>query len=159
MIKKTPEQYLDLAKEKGFDLMGAYPANTHEKTRWRCLVCHRDYDRSYKQIGAIRGCRCQGVTAIRAEHYKLLAEALGIEWLGSSLPKRTTTSTTWRGYSGQTFNATYAELRRPHIPLRYHQYLRPDLEIPTSNYDSAEHVEILRQSFVNSTSNFSDAAK
>lgn len=141
---KTPEEYHELAKERGMVFIGQVPTLTTSKTLWQCSHCGRVYDRSYKQMRQIPHCRCQGERAVSIEQYRVLGEALGIEWIGAQLPLTSTAPTQWRS-GQQTFEAPYSVLCRPVIPRRYREYL-PDYEAPPDNYSPALHSSLVKRS-------------
>lgn len=139
-MRRTPaEDYLTLAAERGMTLTGVVPPNAATKTSWKCNNCGRIYQRSLTQMRQIPHCRCRGKKLISRELYIELGNLLGIRLLADTLPLRTSEITIWMGHDGRVFEASYHQLSRPHIPLRFREHLTPDYEAPPSNYVEVPH--------------------
>lgn len=145
MKSTPPEVYQALAKERGMTIVGPIPQVITEKLIWQCNTCGRTYPRSLKVMRHIPTCRCHGKNAIPGQLYTALAEALGITWLDPAPPRRTRDLAHWRGCDNQLFEAPFAELSRPSIPIRYRPHITPDYEPPPSNYVDVPHTLALKR--------------
>lgn len=124
---KTSLDYAEIGDYFRLDYLGGDPPpKVDERTLWRCRVCHREFERSYRQLRRRRkeglaGCRCGGRQALKVEDYKRLAQRLGISWAGPHLPQTSREKTYWK--SGERmFKASYRELAHT-IPSRLRQFL------------------------------------
>ncbi len=145
MRTTPPEVYLAAAADRNMTIVGVIPTNTLEKLVWHCNNCKRTYNRSLKEMRSVPRCRCQGKNAVTETLYAELGKALGITWIGKTLPVHTRDLTRWKGYDGVEFEAPYAQLSRPNIPKRYREHLSPDYEAPPSNYHDVPHTAMLKR--------------
>ncbi len=123
---KTLLDYADMADNFNLDYLGGDPPpRVNEQTAWRCRICHREFDRSYRQLRRRRieskpGCRCGGKQALKAHDYREMAQRLGIYWVGPHLPPTSRNKTGWK--SGDLiFRASYRDLSQT-IPSRLSQF-------------------------------------
>ena len=53
---RTPDDYLTLAAERGFEWVGTFPDNATKKTEWKCKKCEHVWPAAYTTIKSGRGC-------------------------------------------------------------------------------------------------------
>lgn len=114
--RKIPQNYHELAKERGYEWLGPFPSNTHTKTFWRCPEGH-EWEAYYHNIQRGTGCPvCVRVEVgerrrIKSPDYYKLAEERGFEWLGSEV-SGSQTKTRWKCSEGHEWDACYSHIRR-----------------------------------------------
>lgn len=110
---KTPEDYHDLAKEKGYEWVGKeFPKNCAAKTLWRCLNGH-EWEGVYNNIKGGSGCPyCAGNARKTPEDYYKLAEEKRMEWIGEQQPTNVHTTTWWKCSEGHEIQRTYYQMKQ-----------------------------------------------
>lgn len=114
-VPKTPEDYYELARERGFCWLGPEASTTHTKTTWRCEQGHQ-WEATYDAIHHGNGCPVCAVErkAEQRRHkpadYRGLARERGFRWIGPEVPNNRT-KTTWECEYGHQWEATYGSMR------------------------------------------------
>lgn len=102
---KTPQDYYDLAKKRGFVWLGPEVQNTRTHTFWRCSNGH-EWSAAYSYI-CNRGCPyCSGKVRKADQDYHELAKRYELEWLGP-LPKNRNSKSKWRCKSNHEWETSY----------------------------------------------------
>lgn len=112
-IRKTPADYHELARKRGFKWIGPEVKFITVNTWWECSEGHRWYAR-YNNIRHGTGCpECANEKRrrLRAADYEALAEKVSFEWLGPEVPC-ITTKTRWRCPRGHSWQASFHSVRR-----------------------------------------------
>ena len=80
--RKSAQDYFDLAQERGFRWLGPAVPTAKAKTTWECEEGHQ-WEARYSSVRSGDGCpTCANNTRKTPEDYRLLAEALGLYWIG-----------------------------------------------------------------------------
>lgn len=112
--QKTPIDYENLAKRKGFVWIGPYVKRVKEKTTWKCNNGHF-WETTFDTLSGKRGRGCprcgeeRGANARRKkpEDYHDIAQLKGARWLGpevTSIRKKTS----WMCHKGHVYRTTYS---------------------------------------------------
>lgn len=110
-VPKTLNDYIQVAIDYELEFIGPIPANTHEKTHWRCSHGH-DWYASYHKIKGGRRCTiCMNRQPREMQHYRDLALKHDLEFLGKSVPENIKTDTTWKCIKGHVFTRTYYQVQ------------------------------------------------
>jgi len=103
---KTPQDYHDLATERGFKWLGPEVANVRTKTRWECPKGHK-WEVMYSHVRQGSGCpHCSGLARKEPADYHDLATERGFKWLGPEVAK-VRTKTRWECSKGHQWEAAY----------------------------------------------------
>jgi hypothetical protein len=114
--QKTPEDFRQLAKIKGFTWLGPEVPNTTTKTRWRCDEEH-EFLTTYTVLRASKGkgCPyCAGKAHKKPDDYYKLADRRDYEWLGPVMPPTVFGKTLWCCNQGHEWKANYHHLDYGH---------------------------------------------
>src|SRR5205085_467748 len=95
-IKKTYENYLELAEKRFIKFLGHFkndefipneiPKNTTSNSYWECLTCEYKWSSSYSNIIRSKDCpQCAGILKHTYEDYIKLAEEKNMQYLGYSI--------------------------------------------------------------------------
>jgi L-alanine-DL-glutamate epimerase-like enolase superfamily enzyme len=134
LAPKTPADYHDLAKERGFHWLGPEVSNTKTKTSWECAQGHH-WEAPYHDIQQGYGCLiCAGKAPKTPADYHDLVKERGIHWLGPKVPN-VSTKTSWKCEQGHRGEAPYSSIQQgsgcpfcaglvPKIPADYHDLAR-----------------------------------
>jgi very-short-patch-repair endonuclease len=110
-VQKMPEDYRQIAQERGFRWLGPEVKDTPSKTFWECSLGHR-WEASYSGIQQGYGCpRCSGLLPRTESDYYALAEERGFRWLGQEAVN-TRTKTIWECSLGHTWEAPYSDIKQ-----------------------------------------------
>lgn len=110
--RKTPEDYHNLAADRGLVWLGETPPGSQRPTTWRCLAAQHVFERTYNLVTALKGCPlCSGRVRKTPEDYHTLARAHGLTWLGPAV-NTTREETRWRCGAGHVFAARYTTLQQ-----------------------------------------------
>jgi very-short-patch-repair endonuclease len=105
-LPKTPADYHDLAKERGFRWLGPEVSNTGVKTGWECEYGH-SWEATYDNVRQGSGCPyCAGKAPKTPADYHALAKERGFHWLGPEVPDNRT-KTWWECEQGHRWEAPY----------------------------------------------------
>lgn len=108
---KTPTDYHNLARERGFVWLGPETSTTRVKTTWQCGRGHQ-WQATYTRIWSGAGCPyCAGRIRKAPADYEALARQRGFVWLGPEAPNAKTT-TTWQCQYGHQWQTTYSHIRQ-----------------------------------------------
>jgi len=112
-VRKTSRDYHKLAAIRGFEWLGdVEPDNIRASTIWQCGEGHI-WNAKYRNINRGSNCpTCKGTRKKNELDYQLLAEKMGIKWLGTELPKNVSTPTDWNCSHGHQWRARYSSLAR-----------------------------------------------
>ena len=115
--RKTEADYHALAKERGFEWLGAVlPPSTKQLTLWRCSQQHT-WQMRYINIWNGQGCPvCAGKARRTAADYHELAKQRGATWLGLEAPINSRTRTQWKCRNGHDWYSTYTCVMRYGCP-------------------------------------------
>lgn len=110
--KKTPQDYHDLAQERGIEWIGEFPKDTHTKTLWRCGEGH-EWLSTYSVVYS--GSTCKQCSAdkqrLSESDYHELAESKGFVWLGDVI-KNARTATLWGCDNGHEWMAKQSDIKQ-----------------------------------------------
>lgn len=110
---KLYQDYTDLAEQRGFTFIGPFPRNVRTPVEWRCNHCGRVRKLPYNVFKYVQpACRCRTSFGFSREDYDQFAKGLGIEWIGSSVPRTIHESTQWRIADGEIITASRHNLSR-----------------------------------------------
>jgi hypothetical protein len=106
--KKTIDDYIHLAAERGFQLLGGIPIATTIPTRWSCDKCDYEWDTTYNSIAnGDTGCpRCAGCERKTKQEYDYAASERRFTFVGI-VPKNTRTKTDWCCGAGHIWSASF----------------------------------------------------
>jgi len=112
-IKKTKQDYINLAKSRGFKWIdNKLPKNIMTKTWWECEKEHR-WKATYGNIYSGYGCPyCSGKAKKTEKDYHKLAESRGFKWIGVELPLNVLTKTLWECEKGHKWKAIYSNIQQ-----------------------------------------------
>lgn len=114
--QKTPEDFHQLAKIKGFTWLGPEVPNTTTKTRWRCDVGH-EFRTNYTvlRVSKGKGCpHCSGKAHKIPQDYHNLAARLNSQWIGAPMPSTVFGKTQWLCDKGHEWRSNYHQLDNDH---------------------------------------------
>lgn len=113
-IRKTkrPDDYHQLANDRGLLWLGPAVSNVMKKTNWRCHQGH-EWKVPYSQIQKGRGCPAcyRQKQRYQPDVYRNLAQERGFEWLGPPVTN-VMKKTAWRCSRNHIWYAPYHHLRR-----------------------------------------------
>lgn len=94
--KKTLDDYRKVGAGR-FEWLGdSLPKDNKTPTLWRCLVCSYEFEARYNNIQQGSGCpKCSKKASLCADDYHAVAEAMGLDWVGSELPRYNHDLTEW----------------------------------------------------------------
>lgn len=108
--RTKPEEYHELAKERGFKWLGPAVRNNSEATEWECSLGHRWWT-GLKVIARGNGCPyCSGVAKKTANDYHDLAEERNLVWLGPEV-ENVTIKTEWRCKNNHSWFSSYTNIQ------------------------------------------------
>lgn len=109
---KKPEDYHQLAKDRGFEWLGPEASTTNNRmTYWQCSENHK-WRTSYGHISQGKGCPyCAGNAPKKIDDYYALAKEKKIKWTGKELPPNTITRTDWACKIGHKWELSYSNVR------------------------------------------------
>lgn len=108
--RNSPEQYHQLAAERGFEWLGTEVISSRTPTLWRCQSGH-EWWACFSGIKRGRGCPiCSHRTTKTESDYHTLAASRGFTWTGATLPSDTHTKTTWLCRNGHKICKSYNRL-------------------------------------------------
>ena len=108
--RRVPEDYHNLAKEKGFIWVGPEVFSIQTKTGWQCGNGH-EWLANFSNIRSGWGCpRCSGKFPKKPEDYYKLAEVRGFQWLGPEV-NRSMVKTFWECSFHHQWQATYSKIK------------------------------------------------
>lgn len=114
--RKTPQDYRNLANERGYKWLGSKVKNTQTKTLWECNKGHR-WKSIYASIQQGKGCPTCAIEVqankrrYHASTYKLLAKQRGFKWIGPKVIN-TQTRTTWECKLGHRWETSYGNIQQ-----------------------------------------------
>lgn len=114
--RKTPKDYIELAKSRNFRWIGEFPRNTQTKTIWECEKQHR-WETCYQTISKGKGCPTCGhqsrakKSRLKPADYHLLAQKRNFVWHGPEIPN-TRTKTVWECEKGHKWEARYSSIQQ-----------------------------------------------
>jgi hypothetical protein len=129
-LRKTPADYCDLAKERGFRWLGPEVSNTGTKTGWECAQGHR-WEARYNSIQRGSGCPiCAGNVPKTPADYHALARKRGFRWIGPEV-SNAKAKTGWECEQGHQWETNYGHIQQgrgcpvcaghiPKTPADYH---------------------------------------
>ncbi len=110
--RKMPEDYHNLAKERGFIWLGLEEVRTRHKTKWQCQKGHIWYT-NYGHIQQGKGCPyCSGLAPKSIDDYCNIAKERGITWLGVNLPLTIKRMTLWQCSKGHEWEARFNNIQQ-----------------------------------------------
>ena len=111
-LKKIKEDYIMLAKKRGFEWIGDFPKNSNTKTLWKCVKCGKVLALSYSSVYKGKGCKVYFMHVKKTEKdYKSLARIRGFKWIDKKVPKNIQTKTLWKCKKGHIWKACYNNVR------------------------------------------------
>ena len=111
---KTPDDYRELATERGFKWLGPQVSTTLIKTLWQCENEHK-WVTAYKSIRKGNGCpHCSRKIPKTTQDYYDLANEADLEWLGEELPTNSRIKTTWQCIHNHKWDAPYSGISSGH---------------------------------------------
>ena len=110
LAKKTPDDYLDLARVRGFIWLGPIVNSSNTKTRWQCSVGHSWWS-TFQKLQRGSGCpHCASKVPLTKSNYASLAESRGFIWLGPEVANKDQ-RTNWQCQEGHTWATSYGSIR------------------------------------------------
>jgi hypothetical protein len=111
VLPKTPNEYHELAKYRGFIWLGPEVKNVNTKTNWQCAKGHK-WGAVYANIQQGYGCPiCGGSLRKEPADFEALAKSKGLEWLGPVVSNNKT-KTNWRCNVGHVWEAPYSSIQQ-----------------------------------------------
>jgi len=124
-LRKQPEDYHILAKERNFSWLGPIVSKVSISTVWRCNRDHTWFS-TYMSIYSGTGCsicskegiktgkiaKTSGRFKLTAINYYDMAEKYNMEWLGEEIPKTYKHVTTWLCPNGHRRQVSYVNISR-----------------------------------------------
>jgi len=129
--RKTPEDYNQLAADRGFEWLGPIVSRNNSKTYWKCALGHK-WQADFSRIQQGSGCpHCYGTANKQSDDYSKLAEEKGFIWEGPEV-SNTKTNTNWRCPQNHNWEAPYTTIQSGHgcphcaglIPKSNNDYLQ-----------------------------------
>jgi hypothetical protein len=109
--RKTPDDYCELARQRGFHWLGPAVSNNRMPTTWSCAQGHT-WQAMYQSIAAGSSCPgCSAYSRKTAMDYHALARTRGLHWIGPEVPN-SRTQTGWSCTQGHTWQSTYSRIRQ-----------------------------------------------
>lgn len=144
--QKTPEDFRNIAKKRGFEWLGPLTSLTKDKTEWMCSSGHRWMAR-YNNIQQGSGCPfCAGTASKTESDYYALAVLRDFQWLGPYV-STVIEKTSWQCQDGHQWMSTFSSIQQgsgcpicsgkaPKTPYDYHllatkrgfQWLGPEVQ-------------------------------
>lgn len=115
-LRKKPNDYYDLAENRGFRWLGPEVPNANTKTGWGCK-CGRQWESHYNGIKQGKGCPCCAIKRVAEAKrlkpiaYHKLASKQNLKWLGPKVPNNYT-KTQWECESGHIWETYYMVIQR-----------------------------------------------
>ena len=137
-MNKKPNDYYLLAKMRGFRWLGPMPPHVRINTNWECPKGHQ-WKARYNNIKNGTGCRICGrkeraeKSRYKPDDYHALAEAQGIQWIGSEVPN-VRTKTNWKCKHNHCWEATYASVRLCGCPICGRKRTGDQLRLKPNDY-------------------------
>ncbi len=130
-IRKTVEDYQNLAVQHGFKWIGLLPKDTNCLTTWECSKGHR-FETKYSHIKDGQGCKLCWLETRRKKYddYIKLANERGFKWIGPEV-QRTDKKTEWECSKGHRWESGFNTIQQgsgcPHCynhrhPISLRQY-------------------------------------
>lgn len=110
--KKTPQDYVDLARRRGFTWLGSYPRNSRTKTQWLCSTNH-EWAATYTDLDSSgNGCpHCARMFPKNESDYHALAQSRSYEWIAEKLPANVGTKSLWRCQAGHEWQGRFSDIQ------------------------------------------------
>ena len=115
--RKTEDDYRIVAIDRGIEWVNnELPKNAYVKTGWRCQTNHQWFA-SYNSISQGSGCpSCSGNAPLTESDYRNVGADMGVEWIGSELPRNTRATTRWREKAtGEVRETSYSKIKYRHV--------------------------------------------
>ena len=111
-VKKNKNDYIAVAKERGFRWIGPVVLNTHTPTAWECQEGHQ-WKATYANIKhRSSDCPfCKSHAPKTKKDYFRLAEERNISWLGSELPPSVHSATLWECPKGHQWKGYFSNIQ------------------------------------------------
>ena len=109
--RKSPTDYHELAKKRGFLWLGPEVPNTRTKTAWQCAKNHK-WESRFTNIARGQGCPyCAGKVRKKSKDYKALAKERGFKWSGPEV-RSNREKTFWECSQGHRWKAAYSSIQQ-----------------------------------------------
>jgi len=113
ILRKTPEDYHELAEHRGLRWLGPEVTRNNIKTYWECQDGHK-WEADYSRIQQGSGCPyCYGTAPKKPKDYIELAKNRGFKWLGPEVPN-TKANTSWRCKEGHKWESPFTTIQAGH---------------------------------------------
>jgi very-short-patch-repair endonuclease len=115
LAPKTPDDFHELAEERGIRWLGPEVSNNHTRTEWECEHGHR-WKTTYNRIQQGTGCpncaiqRRAEKWRIKPDDYHALAAERGFRWLGPEVPG-VVVKTVWQCENGHRWEAHFSSIQ------------------------------------------------
>lgn len=111
-VRKTADDYHDLAKQVGYEWLGEEAKNSHSRSAWKCDQGHV-FQGIYNHIRGGHKCPICALSnlgkekAHTEEAYRIVGTSRGIKWLGDDTPRNSKTLTEWECANGHRWRTSY----------------------------------------------------